>query len=215
MLRFPFGPTASLLLFLEITASSGTRSRDFDSTTRGNSATYSRTRSSAHLILPTRRPDVSRVRAKRPTPSLSSTKTLTPHCKLSRLKNVSSNGHGAVDSESSANKFLISCSANSARVNIIGLVPASLLQKVPGTEPRHVMSPPRPQHLHPPRRPRQRPKPAETYEQSPGRGWCMSWPLLNRGTSYYGAKETNNFVFFMGNPLLSWAASAAVGGLYV
>ncbi|KAF8949409.1 hypothetical protein BGZ47_003821 [Haplosporangium gracile] len=42
-------------------------------------------------------------------------------------------------------------------------------------------------------------------------GGAWSWPLLNRGMSYYGAKETNNYVFFMGNPLLWWAASAAVG----
>lgn len=42
-------------------------------------------------------------------------------------------------------------------------------------------------------------------------GGAWSWPLLNRGMSYYGAKETNNYVFFMGNPLLWWGAAAAVG----
>ncbi|KAG0307526.1 hypothetical protein BGZ97_000366 [Linnemannia gamsii] len=41
-------------------------------------------------------------------------------------------------------------------------------------------------------------------------GGAWSWPLLNRGMSYYSAKETNNYVFFMGNPLLWWAATAAV-----
>ncbi|KAI8599916.1 Dolichyl-phosphate-mannose-protein mannosyltransferase-domain-containing protein, partial [Dissophora ornata] len=37
-----------------------------------------------------------------------------------------------------------------------------------------------------------------------------SWPLLRRGINYYSSRETNHYVHFMGNPLLWWAASAAV-----
>ncbi|KAF8955182.1 hypothetical protein BGZ46_002710 [Entomortierella lignicola] len=37
------------------------------------------------------------------------------------------------------------------------------------------------------------------------------WPLMRRGMNYYSSKETNNYVHFMGNPLLWWTASAAVG----
>ncbi|KAF9920210.1 hypothetical protein FBU30_009989 [Linnemannia zychae] len=43
-------------------------------------------------------------------------------------------------------------------------------------------------------------------------GGAWSWPILNRGSTYYASKETDNYIFFMGNPLLWWAASAAVGG---
>ncbi|OAQ29175.1 glycosyltransferase family 39 protein, partial [Linnemannia elongata AG-77] len=52
---------------------------------------------------------------------------------------------------------------------------------------------------------------APVHGDDPANGGAWSWPLLNRGMSYYGSKETNNYVFFMGNPLLWWAATAAVG----
>ncbi|KAF9434893.1 hypothetical protein BGZ76_007237 [Entomortierella beljakovae] len=34
-----------------------------------------------------------------------------------------------------------------------------------------------------------------------------SWPFLNRGLNYYVSRETNNYVYLMGNPLIWWAAS--------
>ncbi|KAF9419991.1 hypothetical protein BGZ94_009254 [Podila epigama] len=34
-----------------------------------------------------------------------------------------------------------------------------------------------------------------------------SWPFLNRGLNYFSSKETNNYVYLMGNPLLWWASS--------
>lgn len=37
-----------------------------------------------------------------------------------------------------------------------------------------------------------------------------TWPLMRRGMNYYGSKETNHYVHFMGNPLLWWTASGAV-----
>ncbi|KAG0351801.1 hypothetical protein BGZ54_003097 [Gamsiella multidivaricata] len=35
-----------------------------------------------------------------------------------------------------------------------------------------------------------------------------SRPFLSRGLNYYSSKETNNYVYLMGNPLLWWASSA-------
>ncbi|KAG0035278.1 hypothetical protein BGZ81_010591 [Podila clonocystis] len=35
-----------------------------------------------------------------------------------------------------------------------------------------------------------------------------SWPFLNRGLNYFSSKETNHYVYLMGNPLLWWASSA-------
>ncbi|KAF8930065.1 hypothetical protein BGZ58_008501 [Dissophora ornata] len=40
----------------------------------------------------------------------------------------------------------------------------------------------------------------------------LTWPFLNRGLNYYSSKETNNYVYLMGNPLLWWAASATAFG---
>ncbi|KAF9191710.1 hypothetical protein BGZ50_009183 [Haplosporangium sp. Z 11] len=37
-----------------------------------------------------------------------------------------------------------------------------------------------------------------------------TWPFMKRGMNYYSSKETNHYVHFMGNPLLWWAAAAAV-----
>lgn len=34
---------------------------------------------------------------------------------------------------------------------------------------------------------------------------------MKRGMNYYSSRETNHYVYFMGNPLLWWMASAAVG----
>ncbi|KAF9206587.1 hypothetical protein BGZ59_011602, partial [Podila verticillata] len=34
-----------------------------------------------------------------------------------------------------------------------------------------------------------------------------SWPFLNRGLNYFSSKETNHYVYLMGNPLLWWASS--------
>ncbi|KAF9305014.1 hypothetical protein BGZ74_011671 [Mortierella antarctica] len=36
-----------------------------------------------------------------------------------------------------------------------------------------------------------------------------SWPFLNRGLNYFSSKETNHYVYLMGNPLLWWASSTA------
>ncbi|KAF9972987.1 hypothetical protein BGZ73_003837 [Actinomortierella ambigua] len=36
-----------------------------------------------------------------------------------------------------------------------------------------------------------------------------TWPLLKRGLNYYSSKETNNYVYLIGNPILWWSASAA------
>ncbi|KAG0358246.1 hypothetical protein BGZ54_010508 [Gamsiella multidivaricata] len=38
-----------------------------------------------------------------------------------------------------------------------------------------------------------------------------SWPFMKRGINYYSSRETNHYVHFMGNPLLWWTATAAVG----
>jgi dolichyl-phosphate-mannose-protein mannosyltransferase len=43
-------------------------------------------------------------------------------------------------------------------------------------------------------------------------GGAWSWPLFNRGSAYYASKETNHYVYFMGNPVLWWTAAVAVGG---
>ncbi|KAG0339523.1 hypothetical protein BG004_006776 [Podila humilis] len=34
-----------------------------------------------------------------------------------------------------------------------------------------------------------------------------SWPFLSRGLNYFSSKETNQYIYLMGNPLLWWAAS--------
>ncbi|KAG0082271.1 hypothetical protein BGZ92_011847 [Podila epicladia] len=34
-----------------------------------------------------------------------------------------------------------------------------------------------------------------------------TWPFLNRGLNYFSSKETNHYVYLMGNPLLWWASS--------
>ncbi|KAG0240358.1 hypothetical protein BGX31_002030 [Mortierella sp. GBA43] len=34
-----------------------------------------------------------------------------------------------------------------------------------------------------------------------------TWAFLSRGLNYYSSKETNNYVYLMGNPLVWWAAS--------
>ncbi|KAF9954767.1 hypothetical protein BGZ72_004313 [Mortierella alpina] len=36
-----------------------------------------------------------------------------------------------------------------------------------------------------------------------------SWPFLRRGINYYSSKETNNYIYLIGNPLVWWATSAA------
>ncbi|KAF9085857.1 hypothetical protein BGX27_003317, partial [Mortierella sp. AM989] len=49
----------------------------------------------------------------------------------------------------------------------------------------------------------------QTKTTDESRPW--SWPLMRRGMNYYSSKETNNYVHFMGNPLLWWTATATVG----
>ncbi|KAF9943028.1 hypothetical protein BGZ67_008659 [Mortierella alpina] len=34
-----------------------------------------------------------------------------------------------------------------------------------------------------------------------------SWPFLRRGINYYSSKETNNYVYLIGNPLVWWATT--------
>ncbi|KAG0052078.1 hypothetical protein BGZ83_003011 [Gryganskiella cystojenkinii] len=36
-----------------------------------------------------------------------------------------------------------------------------------------------------------------------------TWPFLNRGLNYYSSKETNQYVYLMGNPVVWWASSTA------
>lgn len=36
-----------------------------------------------------------------------------------------------------------------------------------------------------------------------------SWPFLNRGLNYYSSKETNHYVYLLGNPVVWWGSSLA------
>ncbi|KAG0208726.1 hypothetical protein BGX28_000424, partial [Mortierella sp. GBA30] len=49
----------------------------------------------------------------------------------------------------------------------------------------------------------------QTKSLDESRPW--SWPFLKRGMNYYSSRETNHYVHFMGNPLLWWMTSTAVG----
>ncbi|KAG0291500.1 hypothetical protein BGZ98_002989, partial [Dissophora globulifera] len=52
---------------------------------------------------------------------------------------------------------------------------------------------------------------AGNSSRNSGESRPWSWPLMKRGMDYYSSRETNHYVHFMGNPLLWWTATAAVG----
>ncbi|KAG0044464.1 hypothetical protein BGZ83_010316 [Gryganskiella cystojenkinii] len=46
------------------------------------------------------------------------------------------------------------------------------------------------------------------HRSDESRPW--TWPLMRKGMNYYSSKETNHYVYFMGNPLLWWTSTGAV-----
>ncbi|KAF9098564.1 hypothetical protein BGX23_005867 [Mortierella sp. AD031] len=99
------------------------------------------------------------------------------------------------------------------KANTIFIIDQNVNPHLPGAEPGDVVDPSRPEcpsHGDDPVN-------ANANDQNNGllaEGGAWSWPILNRGMSYYASKETNNYVFFMGNPLL-WRAATAAVGLYM